>query len=82
LQASILALGLMLLLSVFFGGRWGPALVGLLVFGTAFPPVRRYVDRWLVGRSRGDAANQAAMIRMGIGLVIVVLSLTGIFTST
>jgi hypothetical protein len=80
LQALILVLGVILLFSVFFGGRWGPAVVGLLVFGSAFPPVRRSVDRWLVGKQRGEEANEAALIRMGIGILIVVVSLAGLFT--
>lgn len=80
LQALILVLGVILLFSVFFGSRWGPAMVGLLVFGSAFPPVRRPVDRWLVGKQRGEEANEAAFIRMGFGLLIAVLSLVGVFT--
>ena len=80
LQALILVLGVILLFSVFFGGRWGPAMVGLLVFGSAFPPVRRPVDRWLVGKQRGEEANEAAFIRMGIGILIVVVSLAGLFS--
>jgi hypothetical protein len=80
LQALILVLGVILLFSVFFGSRWGPAMVGLLVFGSAFPPVRRPVDKWLVGKQRGEEANEAAFIRMGFGLLIAVLSLVGVFT--
>lgn len=79
LQSLILVLGVILLFSVFLGGRWGPAMVGLLVFGSAFPPVRRPVDKWLVGKQRGDEANQAAAIRMGIGILIAVVSLAGLF---
>lgn len=78
LQAFILVAGVTLLFSVFFGGRGGPAIVGLLVFGSAFPPVRRHVDKWLVGKVRGDEANQAAVIRMGTGVVIVLIALTGV----
>jgi hypothetical protein len=78
LQAILLVLGVMLLFAVFFPGRWGPAVVGGLVFASAFPPVRRHVDKWLVGKSRGDEANQAAIIRMIVGVLIVIIAFSGL----
>lgn len=78
LQSLILVLGVMLLFSVLFGSRLGPAVVGVLVFGSAFPPARRHVDRWLVGKVRGDEANQAAVIRMAVGIGIFVIALAGL----
>lgn len=74
-QSLILIAGVMLLSTFFFGGRWGPAMVGAMVFLSAFPPVRRHVDRWLVGTSKGDEADQAAIIRMGAGLAITLLAI-------
>jgi hypothetical protein len=79
LQAVILSLGVMLLFSVLFGGRSGPAIVGALIFVSAFPPARRHVDRWLVGKAHGDEANQAAVIRMAIGIAIFLIALSGLF---
>jgi hypothetical protein len=78
LQAVILSLGVMLLFSVLFGGRSGPAIVGALIFVSAFPPARRHVDRWLVGKAHGDEANQAAVIRMAIGIAIFLIALSGL----
>ena len=80
LQSLILVVGVMLLFVVIFGGTFGPAMVGILIFASAFPPMRRHVDKWLVGKTRGDEANQAALIRMGLGLAIGILAITGIFT--
>jgi len=79
LQAVILLVGVALIFSVFFGTRWGPAITGALIFATTLQPIRRPVDRWLVGRVRGEAARQAAIIRMAIGVLIVILALVGIF---
>jgi hypothetical protein len=70
LQALILVAGVGLLLAVFFGGRWGAAVVGVLVFASAFPPARRPVDRWLVGKVRGEEADQAALVRIVAGGLI------------
>ncbi|HEC23867.1 MAG TPA: hypothetical protein ENI95_13215 [Chloroflexi bacterium] len=75
LQSLILIAGVGLLLAVFFGGRWGPAVVGVLVLVSAFPPMRRPVDRWLVGKVRGDEADQAALIRIVAGAAIVLFAL-------
>jgi hypothetical protein len=74
LQALILVAGVGLLLAVFFGGRWGAAVVGVLVFASSFPPVRRPVDRWLVGKVRGDEADQAALVRIVAGGLIMFFS--------
>ena len=78
LQALILVVGVLLLFTVMFGGHWGPGVVGALVFISAFPPLRRYVDRWLVGKDKGDEADQAAIIRMAAGVLIVILAAAGI----
>lgn len=75
----ILLLGITLLFSVFFGARWGPTVSGVLVFATTLPPMRRTVDKWMVGKVRGEEANQSAIIRMAVGMLIVVLALVGIF---
>jgi small-conductance mechanosensitive channel len=79
IQSLILLLGVTLVLSVFFGACWGPAVSGVLVVATTLPPMRRTVDKWLVGKVRGDEANQSAIIRMAVGALIVVLALAGIF---
>lgn len=79
LQSSILILGVTMLFVVIFDSTFGPAIVGVLIFATAFPPIRPHVDRWLVGKARGPQADQSAIIRMGLGGVIVILALTGIF---
>jgi hypothetical protein len=68
-------LGVMLLFAFFFGLEWGTAAVGLLIFASAFPPVRRHVDRWLVGQSKGEEADQSAIIRMAVGAVISLIAL-------
>jgi hypothetical protein len=78
LQSVILGLGVLLLLGALFGWRWGLILVGLMVLGSAFPPFRRSVDKWLVGKVRGDEANQAAVIRMGLGVLILLLAFFGL----
>jgi hypothetical protein len=78
LQSLILVVGVLLLFTVMFGGRWGPGVVGVLVFISAFPPLRRHVDRWLVGKDKGDEAEQAAIIRMAAGILIVILAAAGI----
>lgn len=80
LQSILLVLGIGLLFTVFFGGKWGPILIGLLLFGTAFPPIRKYVDKWLVGKTRGDEANTVAALRMGGGMLILVLAVLGVFS--
>lgn len=74
-QSFILTAGVLLLSAAFFGGRWGPALIGVMIFFSAFPPARRHVDRWLVGTSKGEAADQAAVMRMAAGVVVVLLAL-------
>lgn len=79
LQSLILAVGVSLLLGALFGWRAGLGLVGGLVLASAFPPLRRHVDRWLVGKSRGDEANQAAVIRMAIGILILLIVLVSMF---
>jgi hypothetical protein len=75
LQALILVAGVGLLLAVFFGGRWGAVVVGVLVFASSFPPVRRPVDRWLVGKARGEEADQAALVRIVAGGLIMFFAL-------
>ncbi len=79
LQSLILAVGVSLLLGALFGWRAGLGLVGGLVLVSAFPPLRRHVDRWLVGKSRGDEANQAAVIRMAVGILILLIVLVSMF---
>jgi hypothetical protein len=75
LQSLMLLGGVVLLSSFFFGGRWGPAAIGVGIFASAFPPVRRHVDRWLVGTSKGEDADQAAVLRMAAGVAIAVLAI-------
>lgn len=70
-QWLILFAGVTLLFSFLFGGRWGPAFIGLMVTASAFPPLRRPVDRMLVGSSYGDEADQAAILRIGAGVLII-----------
>jgi hypothetical protein len=41
--------------------------------------VRRYVDRWLVGVSRGPEADQSAIIRMLVGAVVTIMGLILVF---
>lgn len=74
-QWVILLAGVMLLFSFLFGGRWGPVFIGIMVVASAFPPMRRPVDRMLVGTPRGEEADQAAILRIafGVGIVIFVL---------
>lgn len=79
LQAIILLFGVILLFSVFFGGRWGPALAGGLTFGSAFPPLNKTVDSWLLGKKNSSGAKQAGQIRMVVGGLLTVLSLSGVF---
>ena len=74
-QLLLLTLGFMLLLAAVFGGQLGVLIAGLMVFVSAFPPFRRSVDRWLVGKYRGEEADQAAMFRMAGGLVIILIAL-------
>ncbi len=78
-QSLILVLGVMLLFGFFFGLAWGTIAVGLLIFASAFPPVRRTVDRWLVGVSRGPEADQSAIIRMLVGAAVTLLGLIAAF---
>ncbi len=78
LQSLILAVGVMLLLSALFGWQMGLALVGALVLASALPPLRRHIDRWLVGKSKGDEANQAAVIRMVVGVLILIVVLASL----
>ncbi len=79
LQSSILVIGLILLSAVLLDGQLGPALVGLAVVATALPPLRRYVDRWLVGSTSGGLANQAAIVRVAAGAAIAILAISGLF---
>ncbi len=78
LQSLILAAGITLLLSALFGWQLGLALVGGLVLASALPPLRRHVDRWLVGKIKGDEANQAAVIRMVVGVLILIVVLASV----
>jgi hypothetical protein len=73
-QALILIGGVLLLVAALFGAR-GPVLIGVGVFLSAFPPARRYVDRWLVGTSKGEEADEAAILRIAAGAGIVILAL-------
>lgn len=75
MQSFILVLGVLLLLGAVFGFRWGLGLVGALVFASAFPPLRAGTDKWLVGKKKGDEANQAAMLRMIGGVAVVLVAL-------
>ncbi len=79
LQSLILILGVLLLSSFLFGRRWGPAMVGVLIFASAFPPARRHVDRWLVGKVRGNEADQAAVIRMVAGITVTIVAALNLF---
>jgi len=79
-QSLILVLGVMLLFAFFFGLAWGTAVAGLLVFVSAFPPLRRHVDRWLVGSSQGTEADQSAVIRMAVGAAIIVIALIALLS--
>lgn len=78
LQALILIAGLLLLFSVILGRQIGPAIVGGVLFVSAFPPIRRFVDSWLVGETQGRMANQAAVLRVGAGAAIVLLAVFGL----
>ncbi len=71
--------GVTLLFTVIFDGRWGPVVVGILIVSTALPPMRRHVDKWLVGKARGSEANQAALLRITAGAGIITLALLGVF---
>lgn len=75
MQSFILTVGVLLLLGAVFGFRWGLGLVGALVFASAFPPLRAGTDKWLVGKKKGDEANQAAMLRMIGGVAVVLVAL-------
>lgn len=77
LQIIFLLGGMTLLFAALFGERWGPLITGLLIVASAFPPLRRHVDRWTVGKVRGEEAEQAALMRLIIGLGIMVLALLG-----
>jgi hypothetical protein len=72
-QWVILLAGIWLLVSAVLGGRWGLIVIGLAVFASAFPPLRRPVDRMLVGTPYGEEADQAAIIRIGLGVLIVAI---------
>lgn len=74
LQLLILGLGMFMLFGALIGLRWGLVLVGVLILISAFPPLRRHVDKWLVGKIRGDEANQSAIIRMGVGIAVLLAS--------
>lgn len=78
-QSLILVLGVILLFAFFFGLEWGTMAVGMLIFASAFPPVRRHVDRWLVGTAYGPDADQSSIIRMAVGVVIAVIALIAVF---
>jgi|GEM_PF-3262971 len=72
LQSFMLLGGVFLFSTFLFGGKWGPALIGLLIFASAFPPARRHADRWLVGTTRGDDADNAAILRLVVGVAVVI----------
>ena len=74
-QIVILAIAVTLLFGALFQKLWPVLLlVGVLALGSAFPPARRHVDRWMVGKARGEEADQAAVIRMALGIALVVLA--------
>lgn len=54
-------------------------MVGVLIFASAFPPARRHVDRWLVGKVRGNEADQAAVIRMVAGITVTIVAALNLF---
>lgn len=72
MQSIVLLLGVLLLLGALFGLKWGVGIVGVLIFASAFPPLRATVDRWLVGKAKGEEANQAAILRMVAGVAVVI----------
>ncbi len=74
-QLVILVIAVTLLFGALFQKLWPVLLlVGVLALGSAFPPARRHVDRWMVGKARGEEADQAAVIRMALGIALVVLA--------
>lgn len=75
MQSFILVMGVVLLLGAVFGFRWGLGIVGLLILGSAFPPARATIDKWLVGQAKGDEANQAAMLRMVAGVAVILVAI-------
>ncbi len=77
LQAIFLLGGMTLFFVALFGERWGLPITGLLIVASAFPPLRRHVDRWTVGKVKGEEADQAALMRLAIGVGIVILALLG-----
>ncbi len=77
LQLALLLGGMTLLFTAFLGGRWGPLATGVLILSSAFPPLRRHVDRWTVGKARGEEAEQAALMRLVVGIGVVALALLG-----
>lgn len=78
-QAVILIAGIILLLSVFFGGRWGPALTGGLIFLSAFSPIKKPINTWLLGRKNAQGAEQADIYRMAIGGLFFITGISGLF---
>ena len=72
MQSVVLLFGVVLLLGALFGLRWGVGLVGALIVASAFPPMRPTVDKWLVGKAKGEEADQAAILRIVVGLVVII----------
>ena len=81
MQAMILVLAMLLLFGAIVTPRASAIIVGLLVLATAFPPIRGPVDQWLTGKRRGKDAEQAAAVRMALGLAVVLFSLLRVFSS-
>ena len=75
LQSIMFLLGILLLLGALVGLQWGLSLLGVLIFASALPPLRPTIDRWLVGTTKGDEANQAAMFRMAAGVIVILFAL-------
>ncbi|HLV43795.1 MAG TPA: hypothetical protein VKY39_02485 [Aggregatilineales bacterium] len=78
MQFVVLIAGVLLFLGALFGWRWALGLIGVVVFASAFPPLRATVDRWFVGKASGESANQAALLRMIAGVVVFIIALANL----
>lgn len=79
LQFAILLFAILLLLGALVGGRIGPVLAGLLVLATAFEPLRRFTDAWLIGDPDGLQANRVVTLRIGVGVLLILMGVFGAF---
>ncbi len=79
LQFAILLVAIMLLLGALVGGRIGPVLAGALVLATAFAPLRRFTDAWLLGDPDGPQANRVVTLRIGVGVLLILMGVFGVF---